>query len=221
MDFHIIRRLLDRRLHSSQTALIEKHCDEVQNMYRQMQAWRHDYRNHLQVMKAHLDMGEYDKLEAYILHLNRELGKIDTFLKTGNVMLDAILNSKISLAQARGIKVNAKAVIPAALPIPEYDLCVLLGNLLDNAVEGCETQEPGEERFLRVYVGVLREQLYFSVTNSHAVSVREEKGRYRSTKARGRGFGLTSIDNIIARHGGHVNRKHDEAVFATEVLLPL
>ena len=58
--------LLDRRVRSWQYALIEKHCEEVQHMYQEMRTWRHDYKNHLQVMKAHLELGEYEKLADYL-----------------------------------------------------------------------------------------------------------------------------------------------------------
>lgn len=200
---------------------MEKYCDEVENMYRQMRVWRHNYKNHLQVMKAHLDMGEYQELSDYIAHLDHELTRIDQMIKTGNVMLDAILNSKISLAQSREIQVNAKVVLPQKLSVTEYDLCVVLGNLLDNAIEGCASQAEGELRFIRVYIGVLKEQLYLSVTNSHGTRIRKENGRYRSTKASGRGLGVLSIDRIVSGYKGYVNRQNDEAVFATEVLLPL
>lgn len=206
---------------AGQRALMEKYCDEVENMYRQMRVWRHDYKNHLQVMKAYLDMGEYQELSDYITHLDRELTQIDQMIKTGNVMLDAVLNSKISLAQSRKIGVNAKVVLPQTLSVSEYDLCVILGNLLDNAIEGCESQKEGETRFMRVYIGVLKEQLYLSVTNSHGTGIRKENGRYRSTKAPDRGLGVLSIDHIVSGYKGYVNRQNDEAVFATEILLPL
>ncbi|MBD5460265.1 MAG: GHKL domain-containing protein [Lachnospiraceae bacterium] len=209
------------RKQASQRAMMEKYCDEVENMYRQMRVWRHNYKNHLQVMKAHLDMGEYQELSDYITHLNQELTQIEQMIRTGNVMLDAILNSKISLARTRGIEVNAKVVLPQKLSVTEYDLCVILGNLLDNAIEGCESQAEGETRFMRIYIGVLKEQLYLSVTNSHSIKIRKENGRYRSTKAADRGLGVLSIDHIVSGYKGYVNRQNDDAVFATEVLLPL
>ena len=186
-----------------------------------MRAWRHDYKNHLQVMKAHLDLGEYGELSEYILHLDEELTQISKVIETGNLALDAILNSKISMARAKEIEVNVKVVLPPELSVADYDLCILLGNLLDNAIEGCESQKEGEKSFLRVYVGVLREQLYLSVVNSYGARIKKENGRYRSVKASHRGLGLLSIDSIAARYHGYVNRKNDESVFATEVLLPL
>ena len=211
----------DRHLGAYQQAIMGKYCDEVENMYQEMRTFRHNYKNHLQVMKAHLDLGEYQELSDYISLLDQELASIDKVIRTGNVMLDAILNSKISLARARQIEVNAKVMLPSALSMPEYDLCTILGNLLDNAIEGCSTVQREGDRFLRIYVGVLREQFYLSVTNSHAASIRKENGRYHSTKAADRGLGLQSIYRLVAKYKGHVNRKNDEAVFATEVLLPL
>lgn len=68
-----IHRYLTERKLGSQRAMTEKYYEEVQTMYQQMRTWRHDYKNHLQVMKAHLDMGEYEELSDYILRLNKEL----------------------------------------------------------------------------------------------------------------------------------------------------
>lgn len=220
MFLRIYRHFMERKL-GSRHALTEKYYEEVQAMYQQMRAWRHDYKNHLQVMKAHLDMGEYRELSDYIQHLDEELMQISKVIETGNLALDAILNSKISMARAKKIEVNVKVVLPPELSVADYDLCILLGNLLDNAIEGCESQKEGEKRFLRVYVGVLREQLYLSVGNSYGARIKKENGRYRSVKASDRGLGLLSIDSIAARYHGYVNRKHDESVFVTEVLLPL
>lgn len=155
MNRNIFRYFLDHRIHSYQSDLMEKHCDEVQNIYQQMRTMRHDYKNHLQVMKAYLDLGEYDKLSDYISHLNQEVSDIDTVIKTGNVMLDAILNSKISIARTKNIEVNTKVLLPPTLSISDYDLCTILGNLLDNAIEACAEQSDGQVRFLRIYIGLL------------------------------------------------------------------
>lgn len=221
MNQNIFRYFLDRRIHSYQSDLMEKHCDEVQNIYQQMRTMRHDYKNHLQVMKAYLDLGEYDKLSDYISHLNQEVSDIDKVIKTGNVMLDAILNSKISIAQSKNIEVNTKVLLPPALSVSDYDLCTILGNLLDNAIEACSSQSDGHTRFMRIYIGVLKEQLYISVTNSYETKIQKKNGKLHSTKASNRGFGLMSIDSIVKRCKGYVNRQYDESIFATEILLPL
>lgn len=220
MFSRIYERIAERKL-GSQCVLMEKYYEEIQTMYQQMRTWRHDYKNHLQVMKAHLDLGEYQELSEYILRLNEELASVSRVIETGNLALDAILNSKIAMARVKEIEVNVKVVLPPKLHIADYDLCIILGNLLDNAIEGCESQGDGEKRFLRIYVGVLREQFYLSVANSYGARVKKEDGRYRSAKASGRGLGLLSIDSVAARYHGYVNRQNDESIFVTEILLPL
>lgn len=94
-------RRLDKRIAAYQNELVSRHADEVQTIYREMRMWRHDYHNHIQTMKACLAMGQTDKLADYLETLDRDLEDVDTILRTGNFMVDAILNSKLSLAKAR------------------------------------------------------------------------------------------------------------------------
>lgn len=143
----------------------------MQNIYKTMRGWRHDYHNHIQMMLALVDTdqtGDHTEspLRAYLLNLNDDLTKVDTLIKTGNVLVDAILNSKLSLIQSKKIAVNVKAAVPAELKILEVDLCVIIGNLLDNAMEACLKQSETEDRFIRIYIGIFKGQLYISVSNS-------------------------------------------------------
>ncbi len=218
----IFGKALDRRIAAYQNDLIQKHCDEVQNIYRQMRGWRHDYHSHIQTLLA-LN-GNEEKSKEYLLRLNDDLTTVDTVLKTGNVMVDAILNSKLSLIKSKDIAVNAKAVVPPELKISEIDLCVIIGNLLDNAMEACLRQSEGTPRFIRVYIGIFKGQLYVSVTNSTDGKAKKIGKIYLSAKKQStddHGFGLMRVDHIAAKYNGYVNRQDEDGVFATEVMLPL
>ena len=218
-DF-LFGRAIDRRIAAYQNDLITKHCDEVNHIYRTMRGWRHDYHNHIQAMLALTDNPE--ELRQYLWMLNDDLTTVDTVLKTGNVMVDAILNSKLSLIKTKNIAVNAKAVVPTELKISEIDLCVIIGNLLDNAMEACLRQDEGEERFIRVYIGTLKQQLYLCVTNSVGGEVKKVGSTYLSTKdSTTHGYGLMRIDRLADKYGGYVNRQNEPGAFATEVMLPL
>ena len=112
--------------------------------------------------------------------------------------------------------------MPTELNVSEIDLCVIIGNLLDNAMEACLRQTEEKERFIRVFIGVLKEQLYISVSNSVEGGIKKSDKTYFSSKgSEAHGFGLASIDRIAAKYDGYVNRQDEEGVFATEVLLPL
>ena len=222
LNRHYMHRLVERRITTYQNDLVAQHCAEVENIYRQMRGWRHDYHNHIQTVKAHLQLQQYTEIGAYLDHLDTDLTNVDTVFKTGNVMVDAILNSKISLATTRRIRVNAKAIVPKELAVSEIDLCVILGNLLDNAAEACLRLPDEGDRFIRVYIDTLKDQLYISVSNAAGGAVKRSGKTYLSTKEKdGHGFGLMRVDRIAEKYGGFVNRQYEEGVFATEIMLPL
>ena len=216
----LLSRLIDKRIAAYQRELIEIHYAEVENMYRQMRGWRHDYRSHIQTLKAHAAQGEWSALEAYLDELETDLAAVDTVVKTGNPMADAILNSKISLARSKDIPVQADASIPVKLALSELDLCVILGNLFDNAIEASLALRP-EERLIRVYIDMKGTQLYISFTNFTAAGKQKKfDGRFRTTKGEGHGFGLVRMDGIVERLGGYLTRNSEDGAFTTEILLP-
>ena len=209
-------RLLEKRVAEYQSEMLKRHVEEVQSIYTKMRGWRHDYKNHIQTLLTLV--GDDDKTREYLWSLNKDLTEVDAVLKTGNIVLDAILNSKLTLIKSKDIPVEAKANVPENLKISDADLCAVIGNLLDNAIEAVAAL-PKEEQFIRIYIGMLKSQLYISVTNSSAGSPRKRGERYLSTKGEGRGLGLMRIDGIVKKAGGTVNRKTEQGVFATEILV--
>lgn len=211
---------MEKQIASYQHELIETHYREVDNMYRQIRGWRHDYRNHIQTMKAYAAAGDWDAIRRYLDLLDEDLTTVDTVIRTGNPMTDAILNSKISLAKAKGIDVTADAHIPVRLKSSEIDLCCILGNLFDNAIEA-SVRLPEGQRMIRVYMDMRGTQLYISFTNLTADrKLKKEGGRFRSTKGEGHGFGLVRIDSIVERLDGYISRNSEDGAFTTEILLP-
>jgi len=211
---------VDKRIAAYQRELINTHYNEVDNMYTQIRGWRHDYRNHIQVMKAYAAAGDLDAIKSYLNDLETDLNTVDTVIKTGNKMTDAIVNSKISLAKSKNIPVIADAHIPVTLKISELDLCVIIGNLFDNAIEA-SLKLPEGERMIRVYMDMKNTQLYMSFTNLTATKkLSKIGGIFKTTKGDGHGFGLVRIDDIVARYGGYLSRNSEDGAFTTEILLP-
>ena len=216
----LLSRRMDKKIAAYQQELLATHYAEVDNMYRQIRGWRHDYRNHIQVMKAYAAQGDMAAISHYLDALDTDLNTVDTVIKTGNPMADAILNSKISLAKSRDIKVIADAHIPVKLKFSEIDLCCILGNLFDNAIEASQ-KLPEEKRLIRVYMDMKNTQLYISFTNFTGEGKLTRVGRlFRSTKGEGHGLGLVRIDAIVDRLGGYLSRNSESGAFTTEILLP-
>lgn len=216
----LFSKQIDKRIAAYQRELIETHYQEVENMYRQIRGWRHDYRNHIQTMKVLAANGDMDGIKSYLDELDTDLNTVDTVVKTGNSMADAILNSKISLAKSKNIPVQVDAHIPVKLKMSELDLCCIIGNLFDNAIDA-SLSLPEEQRLIRVYMDMKNTQLYISFTNFTSAKKMEKMGKlFKTTKGDGHGFGLVRMDNIVERLDGYLSRNSEDGAFTKEILIP-
>ncbi len=210
----------DKKIEAYQNELMKIHYEEVENMYEDMRGWRHDFKNHLQILKGISLEGNMEDVIKYLDQLDISLSQIEPKVKTGNKMTDAILNSKISLAKSNNIKIVADAHVPVALTIPSTDLSIIIGNLLDNAIEA-NLKIKEEDRFIRIYMDMKNTQLYISITNGAEPVKKKKFGEiFLSTKGKNHGLGLIRIDDVIERNNGYINRNSEENAFTTEVLLP-
>ena len=210
----------DFRTEQFRSELMEHQYDEIKSVYMDMRGWRHDYHNHMQVMKAQLALGNTEEMGAYLDQLERELDRVDTFVRSGNLMVDAILNSKLTLARRQEVAVNCSAKAPERLSVEDVDLCVILGNLLDNALEACAQVEK-EKRFLRLYLTVNKSQLYFSVQNAAKEEPDFEASRYISRKRGNHGLGMKRVKAAVDKYDGYLNLANEPGIFAAEVTMPL
>ena len=214
----IIRKRYEEYSMNYQNKLLKNQVEEVQHIYMTMRGWRHDYHSHLQSLKVKLNQGQIEEAAKYLNELEEDLDDIHQLVESGNVNVDAILNSKLSLAIEQEIDVNVKVAIPDKLPLSDIDRCVLLGNLIDNAIEACEKVE--ENKFIRLYIGIYKKQLYMSITNATNEVVRKYDEEYISKKRGNHGHGLKRINKVVEKYNGYINRKNEPGVFVCEIMLP-
>lgn len=201
-----------------QTEQSEKHLNEVRSIHREMRGYKHDFHHHLQALKGQLEAGEVDRALAYIEQLDNQLMNVDTLLKTGNVSLDAILSAKIAKAKAENIAVTVKANVPDALTISDLELSIIIGNLLDNAIEACRTVTG--ERFIRIFISMKGTMLYFSMLNAAGAKKKKTGSLFATHKDGVHGFGLRRAEAILEEHGGWVKYNSEDGAFTSEFLVP-
>lgn len=216
----LFQKMIDKRIEAYQSDLLRKYCDEVELMYKKMRGWRHDYHNHIQALQASMALGKYDEVVEYLHQLNDDLTTVDTTVKTGRVMVDAILNGKMNIAAQSGIPVNAKAKIPEETPVGDVDLCVIIGNLLDNAIEE-NKKLPEDDRFIRIYIGRKNTQFYLAFTNAAGKKRARLGNLYASSKGSDHGFGLGRVAGIVKKYGGLFSADSEDGGFTAEILIPL
>ena len=198
----------------------QKHLDEVRSIYTEMRGYKHDFHNHLQTLRGQLEAGEYERALRYIDELDSNLQQVDTLIKTGNISADAILSAKLSQAKRRNIPVTIKAVIPDRLAVSDVELGIILGNLLDNAIEACE-KVPEAERFIRIYCKKKGNMLYFSMIHAAGEKQKKHSSLFLTGKNGLHGFGLKRVENIIESHGGWCKYNSEEGAFTSEFLVPV
>lgn len=201
-----------------QTEQSEKHLNEVRSIHKEMRGYQHDFHHHLQALKGQLEAGEVDRALAYIEQLDNQLMNVNTLLKTGNVSLDAILSAKIAQAKAENIAVTVKANVPDALTISDLELSIIIGNLLDNAIEACRTVTG--ERFIRIFISMKGTMLYFSMLNAAGAKKKKTGSLFATHKDGVHGFGLRRAEAILEEHGGWVKYNSEDGAFTSEFLVP-
>ncbi len=208
------------RTEQFRSELMEHSYGEIRDIYMDMRGWRHDYHNHMQVMKARLSLGDIEGMGAYLDQLERELDRVDTLVRSGNLMTDAILNSKLTLARRNHIQVNCKAKLPEQLPLEDVDLCVILGNLLDNAIEACQKLKE-DSRTMRLYMAVNKGQFYLSLQNSAPEEPDFDARNYITSKRGNHGLGMKRVKAAVDKYHGYLNLANEPGIFAAEVTMPL
>ncbi len=201
-----------------QTEQSGRHLEEVRSIHTEMRGYKHDFHHHLQTLKGQLEAGEVSRALAYIEQLDHQLMHVDTLLKTGNVSLDAILSAKIAQARENHIKTTIKASVPDNLLLSDLELSIIIGNLLDNAMEACRTVRG--ERFIRIYIGMKGNMLYFSMLNSSGEKKRKTGSLFPSPKTGIHGFGLRRAEAILHEHGGWCKYNSEDGAFTSEFLVP-
>ena len=201
-----------------QTEQSRQHLGEVQGIYQEMRGYKHDFHHHLQMLKGQLESGQTRRALDYLEQLDRQLMDVDTLLKTGNIALDAILSAKVSQAKAAGISVTLKANVPEGLLLSDLELSIIVGNLLDNAIEACAGASG--ERFLRIFMGMKGKMLYFSMLNASGGKLSRKGSLFASSKEGLHGFGLRRAEAILEEHGGWCKYNSEEGAFTSEFLVP-
>lgn len=196
---------------------------EIDAMYSDMRTWRHEYKNNLTVIRSFITNDEKEKVLQYLDTIASESSRNNITLQTGNLVLDAIVSSKLWLAQSHQIEVTMQAVYPENNRISDNDLCAIIGNLLDNAIEACERiHNMSVRKFINFVLLVKNQNLLISISNSYNNEVKYEGERYLTTKkGRFHGIGISYVDDIVKKYDGHVQRSLKPGIFDTQVMLPL
>lgn len=181
----------------------------IQESDRKIQNVRHDLKNHLLEMQCLAEAGKDYDIIKYIDEIFRDINFDTRLVHTGKYEIDSLINYLLEDAQNKGIDVSSDITIPEDIDISYYKLNVVLGNLLENAIEAAAVSI---EKQIHITMKYDRGMLYLNVINSYAIVPQIEGNKYVSRKqnAKEHGIGLRSVKDIIERQQGTINIVVDE-----------
>ncbi len=210
----------EQRQMKRQLAMQVEHLRQMNQKVDESAKLGHDFRHHLRTLMTLSEEGHKEELVNYIrgiteINEGTRLGRL-----TENVELDTLMQYYSNLAQSNGILFRTRLLLPAKLDFPAVDLCGLLGNLLENAVEACQRQQT-DDKTISIAGRLQDSQLEFVVDNSFNGELKTKGGKYLSSKRSGFGLGISSVLEAVERYGGVINLYADGRGFHAEVSLPL
>ena len=213
-----IREALTARRNLSQVEDMEITLQNMENLNNTLRAQRHDFLNHLQVVFSLMEMEEYKEAQDYIETVYGDIASLSRAMKTANPAVNALLQVKLAVCEKKGIPVEME--IQSAwrdMSIPGWEMCKVLSNLIDNAIDAMEGQQNPR---LRLYLGEDVRAFRFAVSNTGPMIPEEmQKNIFLpgiTTKAQGHGMGLFIVRQTLLERGGDITLQStpEETLFA-------
>lgn len=201
------------KLKSEQAGLLERDYTALNKAYAANAKLFHDFHNHIGVLRQLLSHEKYAEAVRYLDGLQSPVREMTDAVWTGDETADYLINSKAAAAAASGIQLQAQVEFPRHTNIRSVDLCAILGNLLDNALESAG-QAP-EQRFVRLTIRRINQMLVIKVENSIAAAPVEEDGQLKTTKSESglHGWGLKSARAAAEKYDGMIQTTYTDSMF--------
>lgn len=215
---NVIFNQTEKRIKLERSLEDELSNKEVMDMYAKIIGWKHDFKNHISTIMGLLELGTEKEVISYINEMNESINEIDNKIYTENIVINSILINKLKIAEKYNIKVNLNIKVNKEINISSIDMCIILGNLLDNSIEACIPLD----RYKYIDLNIISEKhrLIVKISNPTNGKLRYIDGKFLTTKKKGiRGIGLSQVDDTIKKYNGYINIRHENNIFTTYLMI--
>lgn len=210
----------ENALLAEQIANTKQHISEVENLYRDIRALKHDMGNHITVLEHLFLKNETEELEKYMADLKTSLSESVEEIKTGNPVTDVILQQKKKEAKEKGIQFDCKFTYPVETNINAFDVSVILNNAIENAFEGVSDCD---NPYVSITTYRKKNAYMLEVTNCicRSIELDSETGLPETTKLDkdSHGYGLVNIRKVAQKYYGDIDISQTEYSFTLTVML--
>lgn len=219
----LLQALQKAQLLTEQNLLLSMHklqYDNLQQRINEARQAKHDVRHHTHLIREYLQSGKLQELESYLDSYTDSLPDTHSIVYCRHYATNALLGYFVQQARNRGIEMDVFVQLPEKVALPETTLSVVLGNLLENAIDATGGLETGK-KVITVRGKANKGAVFFEITNPYQGELRKSKsGTFLSTKATNRGMGLDSVAQLAKAHGGMLELETEGGLFRASILLP-
>lgn len=229
--FHIYESLSDRMeiqkqqiVFNKQIELCKSQIQEREEANLNIRKMKHDIENHLLCIREYLEHYESEYAKKYVddlLHGNAYF-KENMDINTGNIVVDALLKHKFMIMQQNGIELKTHIEIPYNMQINDADLCIIMGNCLDNSIEAACKIDDQDAKYIWLELIYRKKSLLLKIENPYSGNIiRDMKGNLLTTKkdVENHGLGLNSVQKAVEKYNGQMETIAKDGVFKIQILL--
>ncbi|RHR86052.1 GHKL domain-containing protein [Roseburia sp. AF15-21] len=210
--------LRDNDIYKQQTYAYQNQLEVIMESQNRVRALRHDMKNHILALQVLIQRKEVEEANQYLDSMKNFMTNPQEYVKTGNDMVDSLLNYKIQKANEVLNVVETKISIPEQLRLHSFDLNVLLGNLLDNAIDASMQTE---NKKLKITIKLDKGILFLNICNSCQRIVGGRKNFLETTKEDkvNHGIGLKNVHRIVEKYHGDIEFIYENDSMETDVMM--
>ena len=208
----------EQNLLLNQAAAAQLQLEALEASQEKTMLYRHDMRHHLSLIHSYLGNKDYDAAQKYIADVERSIEEATVEKYCSNYTVNLILYAHIKHAKTEGIQVETHVNLPEKSVVSDMDLCVLLGNALENATNACADIPNKKDRFLKISCRTKHEKLMIQITNSCNGKVAFSDNMPISS-TENHGLGTRSIAAIAQKYSGLCSFGYEDGCFTTSVIL--
>ena len=212
-----IKKLND--MYKEHMALQKQHYEHMLLQYEELRKFRHDVKNHMLALNSMCTSEDNSQIKKYLSQLTNEVSSKKPVEYTGNRELDAVIAPFVLEAESKNIKVQFKGRVSDNVAIDMFDMCTIISNLLNNAIEACEKIQE-DKRIIEFEIAGYNSQIFISVRNSYDMeSIINQKQKFITTKEdkQNHGIGLENVRRTVKKYDGDMRISQENERFIVTI----
>ncbi|MDD3141911.1 MAG: ATP-binding protein, partial [Lachnospiraceae bacterium] len=205
-----------------QALAYEKQNETMRQSLSTIRSLKHDMKNHLITLKAMYENQSLEGVQSYISKMMEEMEGTTNTLDSGNFAVDSIVNFKLQEMRMLDVNIQLNVKIPSEMNILAYDLTIVLGNLIDNALTALKQVPSKQQKDFLLHMQYNKGSLIIFMDNTYSQPLHITDGIYKTTKPEEfkHGLGISNVKNVISKYDGRLRIEHTDSKFSVSALIP-